>query len=216
MLSIANDLRSHGYAYGPNSSQHTRIPGIWAKLGTIYDLEALDTREDEYSGWPDITGEDDDEDDIQDFSLSEEAYGENMWLKRFSHSAAVKRQQGSDASSSSRDSSPELVEGLNSVWDAERDRPAQLQALVDKAAAYTEEEPVGTRSKGKKTAASRSVSGRVRATRSTPVQETEEEEGEEEEEGDESTAAGSPPVSSKGQTKASRKKPPARKSTRKR
>ena len=43
MLSLANYLRNHGY--DPDVDQHTRIPGIWFKLRTMYDLEVLDARE---------------------------------------------------------------------------------------------------------------------------------------------------------------------------
>lgn len=59
MLSIATFLRTHGHCAAPLSSgstrasspagsadvPHTRIPGIWRKLGELYDLEALDERE---------------------------------------------------------------------------------------------------------------------------------------------------------------------------
>lgn len=42
MLAIAEYLKSQGYA--PSSAEHMRIPGIWKKLGTLYNLEALDER----------------------------------------------------------------------------------------------------------------------------------------------------------------------------
>jgi hypothetical protein len=42
MLAIADYLKSQGYA--PSSAEHMRIPGIWKKLGTLYNLEALDER----------------------------------------------------------------------------------------------------------------------------------------------------------------------------
>ncbi|KAL2373941.1 MRG-binding protein [Blastomyces gilchristii SLH14081] len=43
MLAISEHLISQGYVT-PND-QHTRIPGIWKKLGTLYNLAGLDERE---------------------------------------------------------------------------------------------------------------------------------------------------------------------------
>ncbi|KAK6346827.1 hypothetical protein TWF696_006935 [Orbilia brochopaga] len=40
MLSIANLMKNHGVA-----DTHTNIPGIWAKLATLYNLEAADDQE---------------------------------------------------------------------------------------------------------------------------------------------------------------------------
>lgn len=42
MLAISDYLKSQGYA--PSTAEHMRIPGIWKKLGTLYNLEALDER----------------------------------------------------------------------------------------------------------------------------------------------------------------------------
>lgn len=42
MISISENLRNHGYSSPQNA--HTRIPGIWEKLGTLYNLEMLDAR----------------------------------------------------------------------------------------------------------------------------------------------------------------------------
>lgn len=42
MIAISEFLKSQGYA--PPNAEHTRIPGIWKKLGTLYNLQALDER----------------------------------------------------------------------------------------------------------------------------------------------------------------------------
>ena len=42
MIAISEHLRNHGYT--SPSDDHTRIPHIWAKLKTLYNLEALDER----------------------------------------------------------------------------------------------------------------------------------------------------------------------------
>ena len=195
-----------------------KIPGIWAKLETLYDLDALDTREDEYSGWADTTGED--EEERKSFSLPEETYGEDMWQRRLQTKTSDKQLRDGDvemkdADAESRETSPELIEGLNSTQAYIRDRPPDLQMLVDKAAIPVEGAAI-SKGKAKKTAATRSSSGRTRATRSTPVQETEDDQEDEAVEEDESTTVGSPPSSNKGQAKGGKKRAPTRKSTRKR
>lgn len=42
MIAISEFMKSQGYA--PSNAEHTRIPGIWKKLGTLYNLPALDER----------------------------------------------------------------------------------------------------------------------------------------------------------------------------
>jgi hypothetical protein len=42
MLAISEHMRTHGYA--PANEQHTRLPGIWKKMGTLYNLDGLDER----------------------------------------------------------------------------------------------------------------------------------------------------------------------------
>lgn len=44
MLAISEYMRSQGYA--PSDAEHTRIPGIWRKLESLYNLPGLDERED--------------------------------------------------------------------------------------------------------------------------------------------------------------------------
>jgi MRG-binding protein len=42
MVAISEFMKSQGYA--PSDAEHTRIPGIWKKLGNLYNLPALDER----------------------------------------------------------------------------------------------------------------------------------------------------------------------------
>ena len=45
MIAISESLKTHGYnGYESPNLAHTRIPGIWNKLGSLYNLEALDIR----------------------------------------------------------------------------------------------------------------------------------------------------------------------------
>lgn len=92
MISIHNDMTSHGFA--GEKAPHTRIPGIWKKLDQLYDLETLDARENEFTfgGSPDSTDHKDDE-SLPDFELPEDEFGEMMWQSRFRDS------ESSDASS---------------------------------------------------------------------------------------------------------------------
>ena len=55
MLSISNHLTTHGHTH-PALAPHMRIPGIWTKLGQLYDLKTLDEREDAFPLSP-ISGE---------------------------------------------------------------------------------------------------------------------------------------------------------------
>ncbi|KAI6585829.1 hypothetical protein MCOR04_004603 [Pyricularia oryzae] len=43
MIAISEHLRKHGF--DPNVLKHTRIPGIWEKLGTFYNIDVIDDRE---------------------------------------------------------------------------------------------------------------------------------------------------------------------------
>ncbi|KAL2220986.1 CT20 family protein [Thermoascus aurantiacus ATCC 26904] len=73
MIAISEYMKSQGYA--PAHEEHTRIPGIWKKLGTLYNLPALDEREDAI-----IT--DDDSDVYCPFELPEDEYGDLMFARR--------------------------------------------------------------------------------------------------------------------------------------
>ncbi|KAF7113678.1 hypothetical protein CNMCM5793_003034 [Aspergillus hiratsukae] len=78
-VAISEFMKSQGYA--PSNCEHTRIPGIWKKLGTLYNLPALDEREDSL-----ITDPSDDPDGSKDFycpfELPEDEYGDLMFERR--------------------------------------------------------------------------------------------------------------------------------------
>ncbi|PGH11532.1 hypothetical protein AJ80_07098 [Polytolypa hystricis UAMH7299] len=79
MLAISDHLRSQGYA--PANEQHTRIPGIWRKLGTLYNLPALDEREDPFV--TDMSEEVEPENELYSpFELPEDEYGDMMFERR--------------------------------------------------------------------------------------------------------------------------------------
>jgi hypothetical protein len=75
MISLSEHLRNHGY--DPKVDMHTRIPGIWKKLGTLYNLEVIDERENSF----DYGEEDTIEQKYLEFSLPEDDFGDMMWKK---------------------------------------------------------------------------------------------------------------------------------------
>lgn len=72
VIAISEHLRYHGF--DPDFYIHTRIPGIWAKLRTYYDLDIIDERENNFDNVEDGTyGA-----AYRDFSLPWNEYGEEM------------------------------------------------------------------------------------------------------------------------------------------
>lgn len=112
MLQLREYLLDNNYIH--HRSAHTQIPGIWQKLESLYDLKALDEREDARQ-LSDISDDDDDEeeeaDDVyslaankihrQSFELPTQEYGDQLWKQRF------------PKDDESRDSSPPTIPGLN-------------------------------------------------------------------------------------------------------
>ncbi|KAJ5883561.1 uncharacterized protein N7473_010447 [Penicillium subrubescens] len=86
MLAIADYLKSQGYA--PSSAEHMRIPGIWKKLGSLYNLEALDEREDAVFA---DTNEDDEEPSQMywPFELPYDEYGDLMFERRLATESSL-------------------------------------------------------------------------------------------------------------------------------
>ncbi|KAJ5793818.1 hypothetical protein N7457_000417 [Penicillium paradoxum] len=79
MLAISDYLKSQGYA--PSTAEHMRIPGIWKKLGSLYNLEALDEREDSLIA--DVTEDDEGSSEMYcPFELPYDEYGDMMFERR--------------------------------------------------------------------------------------------------------------------------------------
>ncbi|KAF2136758.1 uncharacterized protein K452DRAFT_353785 [Aplosporella prunicola CBS 121167] len=80
------------------ASAHTRIPGIWRKLSQLYDLDALDERENAHSllGWPDVAerprapGPEPDANaaDGPWFRLPDDEFAQLLWDRRIATDAA--------------------------------------------------------------------------------------------------------------------------------
>jgi MRG-binding protein len=71
MIALSEHLRNHGY--DPTVEKHTRIPGIWEKLKTLYALDIIDDRENSF--------EYEDTDKYLEFKLPEEDYDEPTFMK---------------------------------------------------------------------------------------------------------------------------------------
>ncbi|QKX62337.1 uncharacterized protein TRUGW13939_09496 [Talaromyces rugulosus] len=89
MIAISEYMKSQGYA--PVNEEHTRIPGIWKKLDSLYNLSALDEMEDSVIT-PDA--EESDESEYCPFELPDHEYGEMMFARRL----ASRRSESADTS----------------------------------------------------------------------------------------------------------------------
>jgi len=72
MISLSEHLRNHGY--DPTIDQHTRIPGIWQKLRTLYNLDIIDERENSWEY-------EDDGDKYLEFKLPDAEYEEVLFMR---------------------------------------------------------------------------------------------------------------------------------------
>lgn len=183
----------HALAAAP----HTRIPGIWEKLGQLYNLEGLDEREDarmiphfDPQVWEDdvdvpeaevAEGEDDDPlpsgrswNEVREFNLDEDGFGEMMWAKRFAGSLdAPRSKRGTRGTASVAGSESPPFFG----WDNQRTMPSHLDAEPPELA-DDDDTPKKSSTRSKSATAARSRRG----TRGAKAQS--EETGEDEEEGE--------------------------------
>lgn len=115
MIAISENLRNHGYT--SPGDDHTRPPGIWKKLGELYNLETLDEMEDnfDYASQSDVTKE-----PFVDFDLPEEEYWDMTFSRRLapggtSSPAALSFQiSGGTSTRKGRHSTVDDSEGLHS------------------------------------------------------------------------------------------------------
>lgn len=217
MISIHNDMRSHGYA--TEDAPHTRIPGIWKKLHQLYDLETLDTREVEFAFSEDPDPIDPEEAaTIPDFELPEDEFGEMMWHKRFHRedSAAA----SSPAQMSIEDDKALYAPGVGLLKDLPNSTRSQKAESVAEATPTPKNVSVKTTrasrtaaktGKGTKSATSTSRNSKAQSNVSESAED------EEEEEEDEESSPGSEEDSAPTTRRTNRAKPkPPPKRTRKR
>ncbi|KAF2101196.1 hypothetical protein NA57DRAFT_53173 [Rhizodiscina lignyota] len=224
---------SHALAAYP----HLSVKGIWAKLGSLYNLEALDEREDART-WPDFDPEvwfkDKDEDvemedaegeeegeqrrvlrEGREFSLrieGDDTLVDMMWARRFGEgvgaSGSAHGRKGRKGATSGRSESPPFF-----GWENQKVMPSTFDVPEREISKTKEGSTVGKSAQKGKGAAARPRRGtRAGRAESTSVAEEEDEEEEEEEEEDEEedSAAGtgsSPAGKGSAQGKKARGKP---------
>jgi MRG-binding protein len=73
MLALSEYLRNHGY--DPQVETHTKIPGIWQKLRTLYNMPIIDDRENSFEY------EDEFHDKYHEFELPPDDYATETFLR---------------------------------------------------------------------------------------------------------------------------------------
>ncbi|KAL9009956.1 MAG: hypothetical protein Q9173_005061 [Seirophora scorigena] len=104
MICLSHHLQLYTHDLGKD--QHLRISGIWKKLGSLYNLETLDERENviDHAGSPDSEGY---EEAYYQFALPKEDFGESMFQRRLAVRASP--------SSSGSESAPPPTAGSTSI-----------------------------------------------------------------------------------------------------
>ena len=226
LLALHQHLLSNGYIHP--KAPHTRIPGIWAKLHDLYDLEALDEREDSNAA-PWSTSEDEDEDDDEkdelgddedeaehthdtEFGLPDEDFGSLVWRARFPDSDDEEE----------RESSPPSFEDLVSRPDSPPVRfTPSFEIAVDEArqtpstTRTTKKQAVSAKAKGKQAPLNPRRSSRVADSvdpdDDNEAEEEEEEGSEDEEQSEQESMASGTPAPKASKAKGKRKAAPAAK-----
>ncbi|MCJ1426722.1 hypothetical protein MMC29_004625 [Sticta canariensis] len=183
MVAISQHLRNHGYT--SQRDDHTRIPYIWEKLRNLYNLDALDEREN-FLG--DLRLDDGDriKEPFCQFSLPEDEYGEMMFAKRLAPEGSfsppslqgqpsgesdvgTRRQSTIDDTDDLR-SSPASAIGQRPSRGTRSSRRSQLQALTtplvkSKVDDGTEEDRKETEEKEDEMAGNEEPKGHVNASK---------------------------------------------------
>ena len=226
LLALHQHLLSNGYIHP--KAPHTRIPGIWAKLHDLYDLEALDEREDSNAA-PWSASEDEDEDDDEkdelgddedepehthdtEFGLPDEDFGGLIWRARFPDSEDEQ----------SRESSPVSHEELVSRPDSP---PVRFTPSFEIALSEAQQTPSTRMSKSKQAPSAKTkgkqqppnprkssrVADSVDPDDDNDAEEEEEEGSEDEEQSEQESMASGTPAPKASKSKGKRKAAPAAK-----
>ncbi|KAF2245716.1 CT20-domain-containing protein [Trematosphaeria pertusa] len=215
MISIHNDMRSHGFA--TDDAPHTRIPGIWRKLHQLYDLRALDERENAYAFSEDPDPLDRGEAvNMPEFELPEDEFGEMMWQRRFHGPESVAA--SSPPTMPTEDDRALYQPGLGLLKDLPDGVRSQKAESV-KEATPTPKNTKNTRASRAATKSGKGTKGQAarNAKAQSAVSDSAEEEEEEEEEGESSAESEEDPAPTTRRTNRSGGRTrPAPKRTRKR
>src|SRR4051794_903772 len=102
MIALSEYLRNHGY--DPRVDTHTRIPGIWQKLRTLYNMPIIDDRENSFEYDEEV------HDKYNEFELPPEEYDEITFMRGKRSTPSETSEEGSPAAASARSPSPEVTQ----------------------------------------------------------------------------------------------------------
>ena len=135
MIALSEHLRNHGY-----NEEHTRIPGIWAKLRTLYDLERIDESENRLDFGMEMEDEDDDgEGRDGQVDVEGEGWREFELPEEFDELCFMRGKRGED--SETRSSPPRMMETSQEREEQELPPPS----TVRKRKRGGQQEALGTR-----------------------------------------------------------------------
>lgn len=197
MIALASFMRNHGY--DPEVDEHTRIPAIWEKLETLYNLEAIDERE----------NYENDEDKHLDFDLPKEYEIEQFMRGRRGSSSPASEAPTSPAQYDRSPSPPKKRSRRetgarkrgSTVDDTDEPRTSPPASPVSKT---TRRGRAATRSSGRTRAESSSrAPSKDTAMEDDEVEESEEAEDEEEDDEDDVESVAASEKQSRGRPRAS-------------
>lgn len=163
MIAISEHLRNHGI--DPDIHQHTRIPFIWQKLKSYYNLDFIDEREN--------FDDEESEDRYVEFSLPQSEYMEVMLRRAINDS------------SEAATSPPELELSPSPVPDRQKKRKRARTSSKGRAASADDTEDGATDAPSPRGKTTRRSTGRTRAASKVEKAETTEEEADDGEDSEE-------------------------------
>lgn len=214
MIALSEHLRNHGY--DPRVEQHTRIPGIWEKLRTCYNMDVIDDRENSFEY------EEEPEGGFPEFSLPDDAYGDMCFMRGKRTDEEISEAPSSPARLMETSEPKETPEPEVLGASKKRKRGKERGSTVD--TAETRTSPPAQSSPPKSTRAGRSANraaGKAKAESSSrqpsiATVETEEEDEDEDEDQDDEGTEGTPTRPRKWDSKRGKSQSSTRKSRRKR
>ena len=216
MIALSEHLRNHGY--DPRVHAHIRIPGIWAKLRTLYNMDTIDRRED-------LEPEGDMRNKYLDFKLPYDDFEEITFMRGKRRDSDAGSSAGSSPPQLNRSSSPQVTKKrkrgdtvtkqrhVSSVADTDETTTSPVRSSPPKAT--TRSGRTSNRSMGRVQEESRSSR---QLSKDTEVEEESDEAEEDEEEAEAEEERTPSPKTSKNKSKDAPAKAQnrSRKSTRKR
>ncbi|KAL8712027.1 MAG: hypothetical protein Q9220_003723 [cf. Caloplaca sp. 1 TL-2023] len=165
MIALAQYLQNHGHI--ASEEEHLRIPAIWKKLGKLYNLEALNERENTFShrGSPD-SGENDEP--YCPFILPKEDFGQMVFDRRLAPEGSTSP-PGATPPPSASSTSAAVTRRASTVEDTEGDC-LSLEYVEEKILQVHTSDPRSSPASARGTRSTRSTRG-TRSTRRSQLHE---------------------------------------------